>query len=93
MHRAPGRRHLALRRLRLERRRPRGVLAPAAGQRGAFDFGGGRSHAIPAVSDCKVCHESRRTPVLGFSLLQLSPDRDPGAPHAEPPPAPGVDLA
>ena len=26
----------------------------------------------------------RRTPVLGFSLLQLSPDRDPGALHAEP---------
>jgi hypothetical protein len=69
------------------------TLAPATGKRGAFDFGEGRSHAIPAVSDCKVCHESRRTPVLGFGLLQLSPDRDPGAPHAEPEPAPGVDLA
>jgi hypothetical protein len=67
------------------------TLAPAAGRRGAFDLGGGRSHAIPGVTDCKVCHEGRRTPVLGFGLLQLSPDRDPGAPHAEP--APGVDLA
>jgi hypothetical protein len=69
------------------------ALAPATGQRGAFAFGGGRSHTIPAVSDCKVCHESRPTPVLGFGVLQLSPDRDPGAPHAEPQPAPGVDLA
>ena len=36
------------------------TLAAAAGQRGAFDFGGGRSHAIPGVSDCKVCHEFAR---------------------------------
>jgi hypothetical protein len=69
----------------------RATLAPAAGRRGAFDLGGGRSHTIPGVSDCKVCHEGRRTPVLGFGLLQLSPDRDPVAPHAEV--APGVDLA
>lgn len=30
--------------------------------------------------------------VLGFSALQLSSDRDPGAPHAEPLPAGAVDL-
>jgi hypothetical protein len=69
------------------------TLVAERGQRAAFDLGGGRSHAIPGVADCKVCHESRATPILGFSLLQLSPDRDPGAPHAEPQPAPGVDLA
>jgi hypothetical protein len=68
------------------------TLVPESGQRGAYDLGGGRSHAIPSVTDCKVCHESRRTPILGFSLLQLSPDRDPAAPHAEQQPAPGVDL-
>jgi hypothetical protein len=68
------------------------TLAPAAGMRGSFDFGGGRSHAIPGVTDCKVCHEGRRTPILGFSLLQLSPDRDPNAVHGGPAPAPGVDL-
>ena len=56
------------------------TLVPATGQRGAFAFGNGRSHTIPAVSDCKVCHEARRTPVLGFGLLQLSSDRDPAAP-------------
>ena len=60
------------------------VLAPERGRGGAYAFGGGRSHTIPAASDCRVCHESGgRTPVLGFSLLQLSPDRDPGALHAE----------
>lgn len=31
-------------------------------------------------------------PVLGFSALQLSPDRDPRAPHAEPARAEQVDL-
>ena len=67
-------------------------LAPEAGLRGAFPLGNGRSHMIPAVSDCTACHQGGRTEVLGFSTLQLSPDRDPGAVHAEPRPAPGVDL-
>jgi mono/diheme cytochrome c family protein len=40
-------------------------------------------HAIPSRYDCKVCHEGRPVPVLGFTALQLSPDRDPNAPHAE----------
>ena len=68
-------------------------LAPGQGRRAAFPLGDGKAHAIPSVSDCRVCHEASPTAVLGFSLLQLSPDRDPGAPHAEAPPAPGVDLA
>ena len=63
-----------------------------SGLRGTYDLGGGRSHSIPSVGDCKVCHEGRPTPIIGFSLLQLSPDRDPKALHADPPPAPGVDL-
>jgi hypothetical protein len=65
------------------------ALAPERGRSGAFVFEGGRAHTIPAVSDCRVCHEAGRVPVLGFSLLQLAADRDPAAPHAEPP---GVDL-
>lgn len=69
------------------------TMAPVQGRRGTFDLGGGRSHTIPGVSDCKVCHEASPTPVLGFGLLQLSPDRDPGAPHAEPEPVPPLDLA
>jgi hypothetical protein len=68
------------------------TLAPEAGLRGTYDFGGGRSHSIPSVADCKVCHEGRPTPIIGFSLLQLSPDRDPNGLHAGPAPAPGVDL-
>jgi hypothetical protein len=67
-------------------------LVSERGRRGAYPLGGGRSHAIPGVSDCKACHQGGRSEVLGFSALQLSPDRDPGAPHAEPPPFPEVDL-
>jgi hypothetical protein len=67
------------------------LVAPR-GQRGAYPLAGGRSHTIPGVNDCKACHQGGRAEVLGFSALQLSPDRDPFAPHAEPEPAPGVDL-
>ena len=41
-------------------------------------------YVIPSRSDCLACHEGPSVPVLGFSALQLSPDRDPLAPHAEP---------
>jgi cytochrome c553 len=44
----------------------------------------GRRHSIPSVSECRSCHESNRTEMLGFNALQLSDDRDPNAPHAEP---------
>jgi len=43
----------------------------------------GKAHAIPSVADCKTCHEAGPSRVLGFNALQLSDDRDPGAPHAE----------
>jgi hypothetical protein len=42
-----------------------------------------RSYAVPSESDCRACHEGPAVPVLGFSALQLSSDRDPLAPHAE----------
>ncbi|HEX8666659.1 MAG TPA: hypothetical protein VF744_21820, partial [Beijerinckiaceae bacterium] len=67
-------------------------LVSERGQRGAYPLGGGRSHTIPGVTDCKACHQGGRSEVLGFSALQLSPDRDPAAPHAEPLPFPAVDL-
>lgn len=44
----------------------------------------GKRHTIPGVSDCRNCHEDARAPILGFNALQLSADRDPLAPHAEP---------
>ena len=39
---------------------------------------------LPARTDCRACHEGNVSRVLGFSALQLSAARDPGAPHAEP---------
>jgi hypothetical protein len=42
-----------------------------------------RSYSVPGEFDCRACHEGGAVPVLGFSALQLSADRDPLAPHAE----------
>ena len=67
-------------------------LVSEMGKRGAYPLGGGRSHTIPGVGDCKACHQGGLSEVLGFSALQLSPERDPGAPHAEPRSALDVDL-
>jgi hypothetical protein len=53
------------------------TLAPADGTtlRGGY--------AVPSEYDCRACHEGAAAPVLGFSALQLSSDRDPLAPHAD----------
>ena len=40
------------------------------------DAPGGR-YSVPSRNDCLACHEGPAVPVLGFSALQLSPDRDP----------------
>jgi hypothetical protein len=58
-------------------------LAPADGIPGIVEVAPGRRHAIPSVEDCRACHDSARTEILGFTALQLSDDRDPNAPHAE----------
>jgi hypothetical protein len=58
-------------------------LAPEAGVAlEIVDAPGGR-YAVPSQNDCRACHEGAAVPVLGFSALQLSSDRDPHAPHAE----------
>jgi len=57
------------------------VLAPAAGIRDLPVRG--TRYTIPAQDDCRACHEGAPVPVLGFSALQLSPERDPRAPHAD----------
>jgi hypothetical protein len=67
-------------------------LVPESGRRNAHPFAGGRSYSIPGTNDCKACHEGGRSQVLGFSALQLSPDRDPHALHAEIIPATNIDL-
>ncbi|MFC4307807.1 hypothetical protein ACFPN2_01825 [Steroidobacter flavus] len=52
-----------------------------------------RKYSIPSESDCRACHEGPAVPVLGFSALQLSPDRDPLAAHGESPRSDEVDLS
>jgi len=58
--------------------------APESGIKDLVPIAPGKFHSIPGVSDCKSCHESGRSPVLGFNALQLSDDRDPLAIHGEP---------
>jgi hypothetical protein len=58
-------------------------LAPERGVPGAAEVAAGVRHDVPGQADCRACHEGRKTPILGFGALQLSSDRDPGAPHAE----------
>jgi hypothetical protein len=67
-------------------------LAPREGIPAVHEVAPGRRHAIPGVDDCVACHGSAPSPVLGFTALQLSDDRDPLAPHAEPLPAGAVTL-
>ena len=69
------------------------LLAPDAGIPALYvgSAPGGR-YSIPSEPDCRACHEGAAVPVLGVSTLQLSPDRDPLAPHAEPRRAGDVDL-
>jgi hypothetical protein len=61
------------------------VLAPLEGLRSTPSKGGPvANYIIPAIDDCRGCHEGASVPPLGFTALQLSPDRDPLAPHARP---------
>lgn len=59
-------------------------LAPDEGVANAAEIAPGKWHHVPSREECRACHESGRIEVLGFGALQLSDDRDPLAPHAEP---------
>ncbi len=59
------------------------ALAPDDGVADAAAIAPGKSHTIPGIADCRSCHTSARTEILGFDALNLSDDRDPNAPHAE----------
>jgi mono/diheme cytochrome c family protein len=59
------------------------VLAAEAGVRAVVEVAPGRAHSIPSQADCAACHGTERPSPLGFTALQLSPDRDPNALHAE----------
>lgn len=58
------------------------TLVPESGLPGVAPIAGGKRHSIPSVMECRSCHDSARTEILGFSALQLSDDRDPNALHA-----------
>lgn len=60
------------------------TLVPPAGLPDVAEVAPGKWHSIPSHDECRACHDSGRTEVLGFDALQLSDDRDPRAPHAEP---------
>jgi cytochrome c553 len=59
-------------------------LASESGIAEIAEIASGKRHSIPSVSECRSCHDSSRTEILGFNALQLSDDRDPNALHAEP---------
>jgi len=60
------------------------ALVPAEGLAGVVEVAPGKRHSVPSRDDCRACHDNGGPGVLGFTALQLSTDRDPGAPHAEP---------
>jgi len=74
------------------------TLAPEAGIPDAFTLPASvsgtkvRKHSIPGTADCLSCHASNPSVAIGFDALQLSDDRDPGAPHAESLPPGAVTL-
>jgi mono/diheme cytochrome c family protein len=68
------------------------TLAPEAGVPDAALIAPGKHHEIPSRTDCAACHGTTRAHPLGFTALQLSPDRDPRALHAEPVPAGALTL-
>jgi hypothetical protein len=68
------------------------TLAPERGVPGAHESDPGVPYDIPGRADCAACHAAGPDRVLGFTVLQLSADRDPLAPHAQPVPADAVDL-
>lgn len=60
------------------------VKAPEEGITGVAEVAPEKRHSIPSVTECRACHDSGRTEILGFNTLQLSTDRDPNAIHGEP---------
>lgn len=58
------------------------TLVPDDGGVATLADDGGR-YLLPSRDDCRACHEGNAVPILGFSAVQLSGDRDPGAVHAE----------
>ena len=58
-------------------------LAPEKGIINYFPINDKVSHDIPNQIQCSNCHGNQRNPIISFSALQLSPDRDPNALHQD----------
>lgn len=56
------------------------ILVPAEGLKDHFPIGGGLRHDVPGLAACAACHSRGGDRVLGFDALDLSGDRDEGAP-------------
>ena len=67
-------------------------LAPRDGAQLNVPAAPGGRYPVPSRDDCLACHEGAAVPVLGVSAIQLSPDRDELAPHAERPGPGDADL-
>ncbi|AMY07591.1 hypothetical protein LuPra_00764 [Luteitalea pratensis] len=68
------------------------TLVSERGILNSVEIANGVRHAIPSRTDCTACHEAGPSRLLSVSALQLSSDRDPLAPHAEPLPEGAVTL-
>ena len=68
----------------------RALLVPPEGLAAVAESAPGVPYDIPGLWDCRACHGDGGP--LGFTALQLSPDRDPAAPHAETPRPGDADL-
>ncbi len=68
------------------------LLVSERGVRRACESRPGVPYGLPGLVECRACHESGLSPVLGFSALQLSSDRDLGVPHATSPEPGSLDL-
>lgn len=60
------------------------VLAPAKGIKNYMPINDKVSHDIPGIGLCQTCHGFQNEPLMSFSALQLSPDRDPAGLHQDP---------
>lgn len=69
------------------------LLAPANGIAALAVNGAPQGrYDVPSRTDCRACHEGAAAPVLGFSALQLSANRDPNAAHADRSPPSELEL-
>jgi hypothetical protein len=68
-------------------------LASTDGAKNFYPSAAGFTHDIPSRAECTQCHNKGGDAPLGFDALQLSSDRDPRAPHAEPTTPDDITLA